>query len=154
MNTRSKRSAGGYATAELAVTLPALIIIVLMAVWILACVNAQLRCVDGARAAARSAARGDPAGQVTEAARVRAPRGAQVVLTTTGTVVRVVVRAEVKPLGALVALLPGTPVSATAVAEREQPGAVAALLPGKLGAVAGLLMAPPRTAAVVPIGPP
>lgn len=128
MNKRSKRSADGYATAELAVTLPAVVIIVLMAVWILACVNAQLRCVDGARAAARSAARGDPAGQVTDAARARAPRGAQVAITTTGTIVRVVVRAEVKPLGALIALLPGAPVSAVAVAEREQPDAAAALL--------------------------
>lgn len=53
--------------------------------------------------------------------RDRAPRGAEVAVTTDGQVVRVVVTAQVRPLGALVRLLPGTAVSAVAVAERKQP---------------------------------
>lgn len=109
----------GYATAETAVVMPALVVVVLFAVWLLACVGAQLRCVDAARAGARSAARADPSSQVTSLARALAPRGAQVEVTTGGAFVTVVVRAQIHPLGVLVRLLPGTPVSARASAERE-----------------------------------
>ena len=120
MRATSRRSAtGGYATAEIAVALPVVMIIVLMAVWLLGCVGAQLRCVDAARAAARAAARGDAVAQIVEVARSRAPRGAAVDVTTGDQLVRVVVSAEVRPFGALAGRLPGTPVSALAVAERE-----------------------------------
>mgnify|MGYP000606676768 CR=1 FL=1 len=39
--------------------LPVLLTVLALAVWVLVCVNAQLRCVDAARAAARVAARGE-----------------------------------------------------------------------------------------------
>lgn len=101
MRARSKSSAtGGYATAEIAVALPAVMIVVLLAVWLLACVGAQLRCVDAVRAAARAAARGDAVAQVVQVAHVRAPRDAQVEVDAGNPMVRVVVRAEVGPLGA------------------------------------------------------
>ena len=109
----------GYATAEIAVALPVVMIVVLMAVWLLGCVGAQLRCVDAARAAARAAARGDAAAQVVTVGRDRAPRGAEVVVTVDGQVVRVVVTAEVPALGVLLGRLPGVTVSAVALAERE-----------------------------------
>ena len=136
MKTRSsRRSTGGYITAELAVALPAVLVVVLLSMWLLSCVAAQLRCVDAARAGARSAARGDAAAQSAAITQQRAPRGARVAVTTAGGVVRVVVRAEVHPLGVLLPLLPATPVSATAVAEREAPGRE---LPGREADLRGL----------------
>ena len=129
--TPRRPATGGYATAEIAVALPAVMIVVLMAVWLLGCVGAQLRCVDAARAAARAAARGDAVAQVVEVARSRAPGGAEVAVTTGDQMVRVTVRAEVRPLGALVGRLPGTSVSALAVAERE--AVEVGPVPGALG---------------------
>jgi len=68
----------GYATAEAAVVLPVLLIVLAMAAWVLVCVNGQLRCVDAARAAARVAARGNSPVSAGAVGRVLAPPGAQV----------------------------------------------------------------------------
>ena len=109
---------GGYATVEAAVALPSLLVVLAMAVWVIACVGAQLRCVDAARAAARVAARGDSVAASTAAGRATGPRGARVQVTTTGARVVVVVQAQVRPFGVAVHL-PSVHVQARAVAERE-----------------------------------
>ena len=90
----------GYATAEAALALPSLLVVLAVAVWVLACVGAQLRCVDAARVAARVAARGDSTAASAAAGRAAGPRGASVRITSTGSRVLVVVRAEVRPFGA------------------------------------------------------
>lgn len=106
-------------TAEAAVVLPVLVLVLAGAVAVLAVVGAQLRCVDAAREGARAAARGETAMAVVEAAQRVAPEGADVV---TGPVeeelVTVTVRAPVRPLGP--ALLSVT-VESTATA-RLEPG--------------------------------
>jgi Flp pilus assembly protein TadG len=108
-------------TAETAVVLPVLLVVLAAAVWVIACVAAELRCVDAARAGARAAARGDAAGSVSAAASTVAPRGAEVEVVSVGGEVTVVVSAVVHPFGPALSRLPGTPVAAraTAVLERQ-----------------------------------
>ena len=118
---RSRRDAGST-TAETAVLLPVLVVVLLLAVWVLTCVGAQLRCVDAARAGARVAARGEPTAAVVEAARAVAPASAQVRVVRRDDEVEVLVTARVQPLGRVLAALPATPVSARAAALVEEPG--------------------------------
>jgi len=125
----SGSSCRGSTTAETAVVLPVLVVVLLMAVWVLACVLAQLRCVDAARAAARAAARGDAAPAVVSAGREVAPAGADVALSRQGAHAVVVVRAQVRPFGAVLRRLPATAVSARAVADIERPAAPTPGLP-------------------------
>ena len=107
------------ATVETALALPVLLVVLAMAVWVLACVHAQLRCTDAAGAAARAAARGEVAAAVVEVGRALAPAGAEVRATTGAEQVEVVVRTRVRPLGGVLAALPGTAVEGRAVAARE-----------------------------------
>jgi Flp pilus assembly protein TadG len=109
-------------TAETAVVLPVLLVVLAAAVWVLACVAGQLRCVDAARAAARAAARGDSGPGVVAATAGVAPRGATVTVVRAGDEVTVVVRAVVHPFGAALSRLPGTPVQAHATAVVEGQG--------------------------------
>lgn len=63
-------------TAELAIVLPVVIVVLALAMAALAAATDQLRCVDAARVGARAAVRGDTAATVIEAARRAAPEGA------------------------------------------------------------------------------
>ena len=99
--------------------LPVLLTVLALAVWVLVCVNAQLRCVDAARAAARVAARGDSASTSAQAGRALAPPGAQVQIRVDGSQVRVEVTAQIRPFGAVLRLLPAVQVEARAVAAVE-----------------------------------
>jgi Flp pilus assembly protein TadG len=103
----------GSATAELAVSLPALVLLVLVGMTAVGAVRTQLECVDAAREAARAAARGAPG--VAAGQRV-APAGAEVTVTEQGDTVVATVRARVGPVGSWA---PGFDVDATAVAARE-----------------------------------
>lgn len=106
----------GSATAELAVALPALVLLVLFALGAINAVLAQMRCVDAARDAALAAARGEDG---TAAGRRTAPAGASVSVQVDGDTVRATVRVPVRPLGPH---LPGVDVGASAVADREPDG--------------------------------
>lgn len=110
------RRDGGMATAELAVVLPALVLVVAAALTAVSVLLAQLRCVDAAREGARAAARGEPAEVVRSAAVRVAPVAATVELGTEGGAVRVTVSARAGRAGGL---LPTFGVTATAVALRE-----------------------------------
>ncbi len=101
--------------------LPVLLIVLAFGVWALTAVGAQLRCTDAAGLAARAAARGDSAAAVESAARAVAPPGARVEVARSGGQVLVVVRAEVKALGGVLATLPGVDVAGRAAALEEQP---------------------------------
>ncbi|MGH3661541.1 MAG: TadE family type IV pilus minor pilin [Micromonosporaceae bacterium] len=104
-------------TAELAVGLPALVLLLFGALTAVSAVTTKLECVDAAREAARAQARGEPG---VPAGRRVAPDGARITVRTEGETVRASVSSRVRPLGAH---LPGIDVSAEAVAERE-PGAL------------------------------
>lgn len=119
---RGSTKARGSVTAETAVLLPVLLIVLAAAIGVLACVAAQLRCVDAARAAARVAARGDTPALVRTAGERLAPAGATVTLRSTGEgAVEVVVTARVRPFGGALDALPAVTVSGRAVAAVEGP---------------------------------
>jgi hypothetical protein len=101
-------------TAELAASLPVLMLVLAIALTAVTGVAARVRVQDAAREAARAAARGDRITAL-RLAREAAP-GARTVLARDGPVVVIEVRARVHPLGGW---LPGFAVSARAVAEVE-----------------------------------
>jgi len=116
---RRARGQRGYVTAETAVVLPVLLIVLTMAVWVLACVSAQLRCTDAAAMAARAAARGESTAEAVSAGHLVAPEGAEIQVRVSGDQVHVQVQTEVRPFGAALQGLPGFSVHARAVAARE-----------------------------------
>ena len=105
---------GGSVTAETAVGLPALVVLVAFALTGVFAVTQQMRCVDAAREGARAVARGerDP----TRFARAVAPEGATVRVTPHGALARVEITAPVR-LGWRP--MPGITARAHAVAARE-----------------------------------
>ncbi len=66
----------GTATAELAVVLPALVLVTLAGVWVVLVGAAQLRCVDAAGVGARAVARGETVAEVERVVARAAPEGA------------------------------------------------------------------------------
>lgn len=113
---RRARDDRGMVTAEAAVVLPALVVVVWAAVGAVALATAQLRCVDAAREAARAAARGESVSEARTLAEAAAPRRARVSVRVVGDRAQVVVTATVRPFGGL---LPQVPVTARAVTARE-----------------------------------
>ncbi|RBY94943.1 pilus assembly protein TadE [Blastococcus sp. TBT05-19] len=107
-------------TAETAVVLPVLMLVLVGAVAAVTVVGAQLRCVDAAREGARAAARGEEVATVVDRAGRAAPAGARTEVTSTDGDVWVTVTADISPLGPLPWRIT---VEADAVAARE-PGAV------------------------------
>jgi hypothetical protein len=101
-------------TAEAAVAVPALVLLLGMLLWGLGAVAAQTRCGDAARAGARAAARGEPAAAVVAAARSAAPGGAEVRTDREGELYRVRVTARAPGPGPL-----AVRVAAEAVARAE-----------------------------------
>jgi hypothetical protein len=106
-------------TAELAVVLPALAVLIVFALWSVAAVTAQLRCVDAARIAARAVARGDSTDGSLAAARAAAPAGARVVISRSGDLVEVDVALTARLPGPWSGRLPGLALSGRAVAAAE-----------------------------------
>ncbi|MFG1748772.1 TadE family type IV pilus minor pilin [Streptosporangium sandarakinum] len=104
-------------TAETAVVLPAVVVVLAAALWAVAAVGAQLQCVDAARAGARAAARGEPAERVRADVLALAPAGASVRVDVTAETVRVEVAARVRPRWG--STLPAVEVGASAVAAPE-----------------------------------
>jgi secretion/DNA translocation related TadE-like protein len=111
-----RRGERGTVTAELAVCLPAVTVCLTAVLGVGQVVLAQVQCLDGARAAARQAALGEPDVRVVAVGRRSAPQGAGVELRRGLDQVAVRVRAPVR------LLLPGRPVvvvSGSALAEPE-----------------------------------
>lgn len=72
---RAARRAGrGSVTAETAVVLPVIVVMLLMATWAIGLVVTHIRCLDAARDVARAVARGEPEDEV----RRVAPKGSTV----------------------------------------------------------------------------
>lgn len=96
MRGRSGGRSRGSVTAEFAVVLPVLALVVAAVVGAGWAGVAKLRCIDAARSAARLAARHEPAPVVVAAARSAGPEGAAVSLSAAGDLVRVRVTARVR----------------------------------------------------------
>ena len=108
-------------TAELALALPTLMLIVAVGIWMQSAVALQARCQDAARAGARAAARGDPDGAIRGALAAALPAGARVSVQRSGSQVTVSVRARVPVPGGLSSLLAQPLVGGSATAVDEQP---------------------------------
>jgi len=116
---RRRRRAGhdrGAVTAEFAVALPALVMLLGFSLGAVDATLDKLRCTDAARDAALIQARG---GDGTALGRAEAPTGASVVVTSESGFVRATVSMRTSPLGTH---LPGVDVTAVAVVAVE-PGA-------------------------------
>ncbi len=118
--------AQGAVSAEFALALPAVLLLLAVVLAIGTSVSAQLRCGDAARAGARWAARGETPAAVAEVAHQLAPTGAVVAVRTSGDLVSVSVRARVR----LVPWLGTHSVEARAVARREPPDSCGEALTG------------------------
>ncbi|TNY35675.1 hypothetical protein EIO00_17185 [Thermomonospora catenispora] len=106
----------GFATVEVSVALPALVLVTVAAMWGVSIASAQLSCTDAARAGARAAARGEPLTAVRGRVTAAAPGGATVQVTRDDAVTRVEVIAEVHapvPTGLPPVVLRAEAVSAT-----------------------------------------
>jgi Flp pilus assembly protein TadG len=104
-------------TAETAVVLPALMVVLAAALWAIQAVGVQLECVDAARTAARAAARGEPLDEVRELARSATRSNAKVDITRTQESTNVEVSIEVRPGWGK--SLPAVRVAASATADTE-----------------------------------
>ena len=91
---RSRCGQRGMVTAEFAVVLPAVVLVLALSVGALGLAVDQIRCVDAASVGARAAARGDSAGSVTLVVGRVAPSGAEVSVDAGGDIVRVSVVSE------------------------------------------------------------
>lgn len=111
----------GSVTAETALALPVLVVVLALAVWVLAAVGAQLRCAEAASGAARAAARGETDAAVTALGTRLAPDGAVVRVEHRGEQVHVHVAADVGPLRSI-SVLPPLRVQAQSVAMVEPGG--------------------------------
>ncbi|RIQ27330.1 TadE family type IV pilus minor pilin [Jiangella rhizosphaerae] len=106
-------------TAEIAAGFPALVVVLLMAVWAVTIAAGHLRCTDAAREAARAAARGEDLAVVRDVATEAAPQGAEVVVDESDGTVQVRVSARMTMPGPLGDTLPAPTVSARSVALAE-----------------------------------
>jgi hypothetical protein len=111
----TRRRDRGMATAELAVALPAVVLVILAGMTAVSAVTAQLRCVDAAREGARAAARGESGAVVRQAVVSAGPAGAGLAVGGDDRTVTVTVSATSRAGG----ILPSFRVSASAVALRE-----------------------------------
>lgn len=103
------------ATAELAMAIPAMLLVLAMALTGLSLAADQVRCVDAARAAARAASRGDDPATVRQVAEDLTPSGTNVAVSSGPDTVMVTVTAPRR-----MSMLPGLPqASATAQAALE-----------------------------------
>lgn len=88
-------------TAEAAVVIPTLVLLVAALLWGLMAAAIRIQCVDAARAGARAAARGEPTAGIASAVRAAGPDGVRVETRREGELVRVVVRARTEGPGPL-----------------------------------------------------
>ncbi|HUR05585.1 MAG TPA: TadE family type IV pilus minor pilin [Nonomuraea sp.] len=107
----------GSVTAETAMVLPALMVVLAAALWAIQAVGVQLECVDAARAAARAAARGEPLDNVRQLVQSATRPNAQVNISRNSESTKVEVSVEVRP--AWGASLPAVQVAASATADTE-----------------------------------
>ncbi len=114
----------GSVTAETAVALPAVVLVLAALLWGLVVGASQLRCVEASRAGARAAARGDGDAGVVAAARTAAGRlDPSVVVHRKGGMVQVQVQAVVRPpWRGLRRLMPALSLSSRATAAVEPGG--------------------------------
>jgi Flp pilus assembly protein TadG len=109
----------GSVTAELALTLPTLAIVLVIGIWLQSAVALRAQCLDAARAGARAAARGDADSTIRSQLSTTLPRGAAVAITHAGSQVTVSVETQVTAPGGIASLVGAPHVAATATGTVE-----------------------------------
>jgi hypothetical protein len=109
-----RRTEAGAVTAELAVLLPVLLTLFLLALWSVGAVISNVRCIDAARDTARAAARGEPAQSAQSIGQRSAPANASITLTRRANDIQVTVTATHRWAGFL-----SIPVKAQATVQSE-----------------------------------
>jgi TadE-like protein len=109
----------GAVTAEVAVALPALVLVTVTLMWLVSVAAAQIRCADAAREAARVLARGDKSDDAQAIVARTAPPGSSMTSQVRDDVVEVRVRADIRPPGSLGRVLPAAAVVGSATAWLE-----------------------------------
>jgi Flp pilus assembly protein TadG len=89
---RARRAGRGSVTAETAVVLPVVVVMLLMATWAIGLVVTHIRCLDAARDVARAVARGEQEDEARRIGERTAPVGSAVEVTRDGDDVTAVVR--------------------------------------------------------------
>jgi Flp pilus assembly protein TadG len=113
---RRRRPDGGSVTAETALALPAVVLVLATLLGVGQALLARISCVDAARAGARAAARAEPDAQVRLKARRLVPAAA-VAVSRVGGVVRVEVTAATRVVPSIAAVQ----LRCVAVAAAEEP---------------------------------
>lgn len=111
----------GMVTAEFAVVLPAVVLVLALSLGALGLALDQVRCVDAARAGARAASRGDSNVAVILVTRRAAPSQAQVSMVTSGDLVRVSVVSRPRVAGSVLPAWLRASSTASAVREPSDP---------------------------------
>jgi Flp pilus assembly protein TadG len=106
-------------TAETAIVLPVLVVLLLAGLWAVGVVVANIRCVDAARDVARAVARGEPGDVAQRIGERSAPAGAVIGISRDGADVRVVVDADVQLDWVLLSKLPSVEVRGQAAVQIE-----------------------------------
>jgi hypothetical protein len=109
----------GMVTAEIAVSLSGLAIIMLGLVWVFGVVSAQIRCVDAARDTARALARGESVDDARAEGERTAPPGARFAVRVSEGSATVKVSVRVRPTVPVLSRLSGVLVSGRAVVSTE-----------------------------------
>ncbi|GAA1591347.1 hypothetical protein GCM10009789_51650 [Kribbella sancticallisti] len=91
----TKPNEAGAVTAEVAIVLPMLLAVVLLAVWAVGAVITNLRCIDAARDTARAVARGEPPAAARRIGERSAPPDAAIKISPEGEDIHVVVTATI-----------------------------------------------------------
>lgn len=112
---RRPRGDEGIVTAEAAMVMPTLFLVLALALTVIATLGTKVKVLDASREAARSAARGDTTAEAVAAGRRVGPDHASIRLVDRSAWVEAVVSATIHPLG----LLPGFTVTASTLAARE-----------------------------------
>jgi hypothetical protein len=115
--TRFKASERGAVTAELAILMPVLLALFLLALWAVGAVITNIRCIDAARDTARATARGEPPGAAQRVGQRSAPRDASIEITRRGDDIHVTVAAT--HAWPLLHGLPSIPAKAEATIQSE-----------------------------------
>lgn len=118
----TKRAERASATAETAVALPALVLVLAVCLWALSLAAHALRLADAAHAAARVAARGEPEATVVATARRSAGDRAAVATTRDGDLLTVRVSSRAGPRLPVLRHVPGVTLTRTATARVEPRG--------------------------------
>jgi hypothetical protein len=112
-------ASAGSVTAELALALPSLLLILTIGIWLQSAVALQARCLDAARAGARAIARGDADGVVRARVAAVLPAGSSVAIEHSGGNVTVQVRAAARPPAGLASFVGAPTVTGLAAAADE-----------------------------------